>query len=209
MMTVRACTQSCCHCDLLLCLLLFLFLPHSILLDQINQRINSLRIRNALPDDLLSIIQVHLARQRAHVSKVGVCHLSRPVHNASHDGHGNAGQVTRCLRDLRRRILQVEERTSARRAGDEFRLGVTHATSLQQGEASVAEEIHREVGLADLFDQYAVPVSVSEQRTDLGPELEGELVGFGRGGFVVVDGRDGDVVGLEVFEDATGGVQLG
>ena len=111
---------------------------------------------------------------------------------------------------LRGRLLQVEERAAARGAGYEFGLRVAHATSLQEGETGVPEEVDAEAHLvSDLLDQDAVAVTVNEEGSDLRPELECELVRVGRRRAVVVDGGDLDVVGLEDLEYATGCVQLG
>mmetsp|Transcript_29757 Transcript_29757/g.63210 ORF Transcript_29757/g.63210 Transcript_29757/m.63210 type:complete len:837 (+) Transcript_29757:104-2614(+) len=191
-------------------LLLLLLLPHSVALDQVHQRVHRLLVRDALPHDLLPVVQVHLPGQRAHVPEVGVGHLPRAVHDASHHGHGHAREVTRRLLDVRRRLLQVEQGSSARGTAHELGLGVAHSASLEEGEAGVAEEVDAEVDVgADLLDEDSVPVPVREEGADLGPELEGELVGFGGVRLVVVDGGGEDVVGLEDLEDSAGGVELG
>mmetsp|Transcript_18382 Transcript_18382/g.37225 ORF Transcript_18382/g.37225 Transcript_18382/m.37225 type:complete len:351 (-) Transcript_18382:1064-2116(-) len=117
--------------------------------------------------------------------------------------------MSSCLLNLSRGLLQIEEGTSARRARNEFSLGVTHTASLEEGESSVAEEIDAEVCLSHLLDQNTVSISVREQRTDFSSEFQGEFVGFGGSSFIVVDGRGHDVVGLQDFEDAAGGMQLG
>ena len=66
--------------------LLLLVLPHAVTLDQIHEGYDRLLVRDAFPNDLLAVIQIHLPGEGADVPEVGIGHLPRTVHDASHDG---------------------------------------------------------------------------------------------------------------------------
>ena len=199
-----------CSNGLDLALLFVQILPHAIFLDKINKPINSLCLGDVLSYNLLSVVQIDLSGQGTDISKVGIGHLTRSVHDATHNGDGNSRQISRRLLNLGGDLLQIEQGAAARGAGHELGLGVAHAAPLQQGEGRSSDKVDGEgAGIPGLLDEDAVSGTIGQQRTDLHAHLEGQLVGFGGVGLEVVDDGGGDVGRLEDLKDPTGGVEVG
>ena len=86
------------------------------ILDQLNKLVASLVIGDGPLDHLLSNVEVDLARSSTDIAEISICHLTRPVDNASHDGNCNSREMPSFLPDLLRDLLQVKEGPSARGA---------------------------------------------------------------------------------------------
>mmetsp|Transcript_88113 Transcript_88113/g.247795 ORF Transcript_88113/g.247795 Transcript_88113/m.247795 type:complete len:228 (-) Transcript_88113:1690-2373(-) len=118
------------------------------LLDELYERAHSLSGGNSAADAIVTHVKVYLADTAAHVTKVGVCHLTGPVHDAAHDSDADPWQMPCALLDHRSGLLEVEEGTAARGTADEFSFRDAHPRGLQQIEGSFAQlgGVHR-VGL--------------------------------------------------------------
>mmetsp|Transcript_8434 Transcript_8434/g.18946 ORF Transcript_8434/g.18946 Transcript_8434/m.18946 type:complete len:219 (+) Transcript_8434:240-896(+) len=153
-----------------------LFFPHSVLLNQFHQRFDSIIVGDVLADNLLAVIQVYLTRQGSNVSKISIGHLSRSVHDATHNSHGHSWQMARCFRDLSSGLLQVKECSSTGWTRYELRLGVAHTASLKKRESSVTEELNAEVCLSNLLNQDSISISIGKQGPYFGSKLQSEIV---------------------------------
>ena len=199
-----------CRNGLDLALLFVQILPHAIFLDKINKLIDGLCLGYVLSHNLLTVVKVDLSGQGTDVSKVGIGHLTRSVHDATHNGDGNSRQMSRGLLNLGGGLLQIEQGAAARGAGHELGLGIAHAATLQQREGRSSDKVDGEGGgFPNLLDEDTVSGTIGQQRSDLHAHLEGQLVGFGGVGLEVVDDGRSDVGRLEDLKDPAGGVEIG
>src|SRR6478736_2143992 len=105
--------------------------PLAVFADQRDQTAIRLGLRNVVLDTVFTHVEVDLARRAADVAEVRVGHLARAVHDAAHDGDLYALEVAGLRADALRGRLQVEQRATAARAGDELGLRDTFAGALQ------------------------------------------------------------------------------
>ena len=119
----------------------FFFDPAVVVLDELNEFITRSFHRDTSLDDFLTDVQVNLTRSTTNITEIRIRHLTRTVDDATHNGDGDARQVSSLLLDLRRDFLQVEEGASARRARDVLRLRVTHTRALEQTERGRTKEV--------------------------------------------------------------------
>ena len=90
-----------------------------------------------LLDTGLSHVEIDFPRFGAHVAKVGISHLSGPIHNTSHDRDSDAVQVSGFLADSARDLLEVEKGSPAPWTGNEFCLEVEQSSCLQEVEGKL------------------------------------------------------------------------
>mmetsp|Transcript_107325 Transcript_107325/g.256315 ORF Transcript_107325/g.256315 Transcript_107325/m.256315 type:complete len:339 (-) Transcript_107325:1314-2330(-) len=132
-----------CHCsDLRLYILQVRRVsPTPVLLDEVHQSLHGILRGDGLLHAVVLDVKIHLANAATNISKISVCHLTWPIHDAAHDGDSNTWQMARSLLDLGRRGLQVKERPAAGGAADELSLGDAHARSLEQVEGRLPQLI--------------------------------------------------------------------
>ena len=82
-------------------------------------------------DTFLAAIERDAVASCSHVAVVGVCHLTRSIDDAAHDGYFEARQMCRVFFYFRHGFLEVKHRSSATRAGDILRFIYTHARGLE------------------------------------------------------------------------------
>ena len=78
------------------------------LADQIFEPIHCFCFGNVEFHRSFADVKIHFTRCAANITKIGVGHFARPVHNATHDRDLHAFEMRGRLFDFRRRGLQVE-----------------------------------------------------------------------------------------------------
>lgn len=96
--------------------LLDLVLPVAVLLDEADQPLDRLLLRDIPQDAGLALVEADLPSAGAHITVVGVRHLARAIDDAAHDADLEPSQVGGGPLDLGDRRLQVVERTATARA---------------------------------------------------------------------------------------------
>src|SRR5690606_13063955 len=159
------------------------------------------------PHHLFTSVKRNASGSGAHVSIVGVGHLTRPVHNTSHNPDLNPFQVIGAFAYHRGRLLQVEQRSSAGRTGNVFRLGHPVARGLQDAEgcavAAVDPAGRDAFSFGNIHTQHdAVAKAVDIESADVGTSGEHERIFVGDGVVAANVDRYVDIV-LEKVEEQT------
>ena len=102
-------------------------------------------LRDILEDALFASIEGDALSSGSHVAVIGVRHLTGTVDDTAHDGNLETFILRGCFLHFRNGFLEIEERTSATRAGDILRLINTHARGLQDILAQEIEFRLREI----------------------------------------------------------------
>ena len=105
----------------------------SILTDERDEALNSLLLGDILLYALLGLVERYLAATCTHIAIVGISHLTRAVHNTTHDTNLQAHHILGGSLDLGDSLLQVVECATATRALDILGLGKLDAGGLKDG----------------------------------------------------------------------------
>ena len=104
------------------------------LADEVHQSLDGFVFGNVEAHWLLADIEVDLVRCPADVAEIGVCHFTRPIHDAAHDGDLHPLEVIGAGLDACGDRLKIEERAAAARAGDVVSLEGSASGGLQNVE---------------------------------------------------------------------------
>ena len=106
-------------------------MPTAVGLDQGYQRGKGFFAWDVLFYQVFATVYAHASASCAYIAVVGIGHFARPVHHASHHSDFEVFQMAYCGFHFLERRREVEERASAARACDEFRLAEAQACGLQ------------------------------------------------------------------------------
>ena len=84
---------------------------------QCQQSLYGLLLWDIALDDLCAAIEGDLARSCSDVAEIGICHLARTIHDATHYCDFQPVEVSRCCLYFCQSLLQVEECSAATGAG--------------------------------------------------------------------------------------------
>ena len=92
--------------------------PLAMLTDEVHQAVHGFRLGNVEFHRCLADVEVDLARRAADVAEVRIRHFAWAVHDAAHDGNFDTLEMLGAGFDTAGNGLQVEERATARGAGN-------------------------------------------------------------------------------------------
>ena len=109
----------------------------AILADEFDEAVDGLLLWDILLDTLLGFIKRYLTTTCAYVTVVGIGHLTRTIHNTTHDTNLQTHEILRGSLDLGNGLLKIVERTATTRTGDIFGLGKLDSCSLKNAISKV------------------------------------------------------------------------
>src|SRR6516225_5711685 len=101
------------------------FHPAVMFLDEIDEPVHGLRLRNIKLHRLLTDVEIHLARRATDIAKIRIGHFSGAIHDTTHDCNLHSFEVAGGGFNSRRGCLEIKQGSSA--GGTRYVIGLENA----------------------------------------------------------------------------------